>query len=685
MHTMRVIGLLLGMLLAISGTGNAEASRADSQSGIIDLQEWDAAADGPVKLNGNWELYWERLLAPDQIDPVDRTGYIAVPGSWNGYEAEGLSLPGRGFATYRVLLALPPSEQRLALSIPGVSTAYRLWIDGEPAGGSGQVGPSAADSTAQSLPRTFAFEVQGPYTELVVQVSNFDHRFGGLWRELRVGHEADFLAAEKWNLALDLFIFGSLSIMGAYHIGVFLLRREERALLYFGLSSLLISLRVLFVGEQYMIQLFPAFPWHLASRIEYESYYLLIPLGVMFLRELFPAEMPRWLFKGTQAVGFAFAAYALVAPVYIVSLTNGVYQLFTLIVIASVIRVLLLAVRRRREGAVILLSGFLLMSLTVVLDMLYYNEWIALGDTGSLGIFAITVAQSLALAIRFGRSFQKVKELSVQLLELNEGLEKKVEERTGELQRSEKARRQFLSDITHELNTPIMLIQGYVEAVASGIAEEPEQQQLLLGSAQRRIGGLNRLIKDLSELSRLESGQFRYDMRLVEVSRFTDDLKEKYELEIRNAGYDTQSRVSASYAGIAEHVLLVDMGRIDQVLTNIVYNAFKHIPQDGGRVDLAFEASGSGAARKLLVQISDNGTGIREEELASVFVRFYKGSPSGDRTASGLGLTIAKQIVEAHGGTIGVESRWGAGSTFWFALPAVSRSEAASVAKPQPD
>ena len=663
---------LLILLFIMTGCGTHEQDKTPTAvQGTIDARGWNFEHDGPLKLRGEWAFYWQRLLEPDQLAATGTPSYIAVPGSWNEFVMDGRKLPDKGYATYVLRILTSESGQVRALSVPEASRAYKLWVNGKPVGANGIVADSRDRYNPQSKPEIVPFPIESDTIEIVVQVANFDHRFGGLWRDIEYGPEASFIHKEGWATALDLFVFGSLGFMGLYHLGLFLYRPKEPSLIFFGISCLLIAIRTLVVGQKYMLELFPNFDWAISSKIGYETYYLLVPLSVMFVRALYPAEMPRIAVRIVQAIGFGFGIYAWIATPYIVSKTNFVYQVFSIAVIVYASYVLYLTVRRRREGSLLILAGSLCVSLTVIWDILYYNEIVKFGDVTPLGLFAISLTQSFVLASRFSRAFTRVEQLSHELTNLNRNLERTVEARTADIRKMEASRRTLLNNISHDLNTPIMLIQGYVEALSSGLVKEEAERSKYLRMTRSRIDGLNRLIHDLFELAKLEDRQIDMHLQPLTIGEFIRHFTAKYEMEVTDSGYRFESSLSPAVRKNTHQELNVDMDRIEQVLTNMVYNALTHSGAEQGVITFLFEHTTHSPNAEFTMSVIDNGVGISEDDLPHVFERLHQsGRTSGGRQGhSGLGLAIAKEIVEMHHGRIGVESKRNEGSRFWFSLP----------------
>ncbi|OCT15646.1 hypothetical protein A8709_16420 [Paenibacillus pectinilyticus] len=256
--------------------------------------------------------------------------------------------------------------------------------------------------------------------------------------------------------------------------------------------------------------------------------------------------------------------------------------------------------------------------------------------------------------------------ISIENARLYNDLESKVKERTNELILMETSRRDLLSNISHDLGTPLTSIQGYVEAILDGVIHEPEEQKKYLSVVHMRIVGIQRLITDLYQLSRLETKQFHFQLAPTSCVTMVRQLFAKYELDAANAGI-IYTLDMGHIDGQQEMLLTVDPDRIEQVYANLIYNAIK-FSTSGGFIDVRVEIRDE--PYELVIRVSDTGVGISEEDLPHIFERFYKASKSRSNSGgSGLGLAIAKEIIQYHGGQIWAESRLGQGCSISFSLP----------------
>ena len=228
----------------------------------------------------------------------------------------------------------------------------------------------------------------------------------------------------------------------------------------------------------------------------------------------------------------------------------------------------------------------------------------------------------------------------------------------ADLEEAERHRRSLTADIAHELRTPLSNIQGYLEAIRDGVVQPtPETIDTIHGQATQ----LSRLVDDLRLLAQVESG----DLLLERSAHRLEDL-------LSSSAEAVRPRAAAKDINLAVNIetglpdLEVDGSRISQVIGILLENAITHTPE-GGRVTL----SGNVSEGQATISAADTGPGIAPDDLARVFDRFYRADPSRTRATggSGLGLTIARRLVEAHGGTIEAESVLGEGSRFTVRLP----------------
>jgi two-component system OmpR family sensor kinase len=229
-------------------------------------------------------------------------------------------------------------------------------------------------------------------------------------------------------------------------------------------------------------------------------------------------------------------------------------------------------------------------------------------------------------------------------------------------QASQKSQRDFVANVSHELKTPLTSIQGFAQAILDGTADTEESRQQAAQVIYDESARMHRMALDLLDLARLDAGTADITMSPVNLPALLNVVSEKFTPQSQKAGVEIKVESAANLPP-----LTADGDRLAQVFTNLVDNALKFTPS-GGRILLRAATENGG----ILVSISDTGAGIPDAAQAHIFDRFYQADPArrgGQKHGSGLGLAIAQEIVQAHGGRIGVRSGLGEGTTFEVFLP----------------
>jgi signal transduction histidine kinase len=245
----------------------------------------------------------------------------------------------------------------------------------------------------------------------------------------------------------------------------------------------------------------------------------------------------------------------------------------------------------------------------------------------------------------------------------------------GEVQAAQQAQREFVANVSHELKTPLTSIQGFAQAIVDGAASSPEALRHAGGIIYDEADRLRRLVEGLLDLARLDAGRGAFHRAPVDLRLVLGVTADKFSLRAREKGVALQTSLPPVLP-----TLVGDADRLAQVFTNLLDNALKHTPQ-GGRVMLAAASADGGLA----VSVADTGEGIPLEDQQHIFERFYQVDKSRARpearSGAGLGLTISKEIVEAHEGRVRVESVPGLGSKFTVWLPLALASDETVIAR----
>ncbi len=227
------------------------------------------------------------------------------------------------------------------------------------------------------------------------------------------------------------------------------------------------------------------------------------------------------------------------------------------------------------------------------------------------------------------------------------------------LRKLETVRRDFISNVSHDLRTPLASVKALAETLSEGALEDPPAARRFLKQMETEIDNMTQLVHELLELSRIESGRAPLERLSVNPCVFLERAVERMALQAERAGLSLRMECAADLPEVK-----ADPERIQQVLVNLLHNAVK-FTRPGGEIVVSAEPR----EREVVIGVRDTGVGIAPEDLPRIFERFYKADRSRSGGGTGLGLSIARHLVEAHGGRIWAESEPEKGSRFYFTLP----------------
>ena len=283
-----------------------------------------------VLLQGEWQFEYGKLLTADQMQKLDSPIYVEIPHTWTGMEFRGEKLPSTGYGTYYAKVIVDNTVENLAINGKVQSTNYKLFINGEEIGKVGKLGTSEETAEPNYQNKIFQIPPGEDTLDVVIQVSNFHYRKGGMSRPPQMGENDLLLENRGQNISLSFFLIGSIFFMGLYHLGSNLFRTRNKMNTYFALVCLFTILRTLSINEYLLID-YLNFPWWLSTRIELTSFYLIFAFTVRFIYYLFPQYIPKFFANIPYYIGISATLITLFTPIVYNSNLVPIMQIVTVI------------------------------------------------------------------------------------------------------------------------------------------------------------------------------------------------------------------------------------------------------------------------------------------------------------------------------------------------------------------
>ncbi|WP_338541637.1 sensor histidine kinase [Paenibacillus tundrae] len=607
--------------------------------GTMDLTNWAFEENGVVRLDGQWEFYPHRLLFSHPIDSermADQPpSLIQVPGYW------AKQMDTLGVATYRLRILIDDDSVVYGIKTAAVLISNRLIVNGQVVGSSGDPNLEE-DYRALNKPYVSYFTLKQGWNDILVEVANHEFRVAsGIGESIQLGKADQISRIRDLATAHDWVVLTAFLIMGLYFIGLFSQRRNDLSLVVFGLVCLFIAAFTSVSGERVLFDVIGPFPFWLYFRIQMV---VTVGVGVGFFLYVYTAFRPyshKWLTKGGLVTG---TCLLLLHLGFATQLTTGLLRLVTSLYVTLALLyatyVFVHAVLHKVAGSWYLAVAAMALNAMILNQNLNVYFGVPIYSFAPVEPFLVLLMLALLMSLRFSNAFQRIEELSEQLLE------------------ADKHKDDFLARTSHEFKTPLHGVMNISRSMLDDVAnpataEQREKLQLMIEVTRK----LSQLVYDILDLSKLKQGEFRIVLAPV-------DVRSVVEVQIRFYAYLCTDKDIQLVNQVPADLPLAqaDENRISQVISNLLDNAIKHT--EHGTIIVTGKEHGG----LLQFEVRDTGAGIDPENLPHIYEPF-KSTEETRKRGFGLGLPIAKQLIDLQGGTLVVMSTLGVGTTFTFTLP----------------
>ena len=684
---MRVRPVFLYLLLSFSSFFlNAKELAPSAVKGILDLREISNPEHFIVKLNGEWEFYWKKMLRPNDFTEghYKPDYYGRVPSYWTDYPAGSVKTEKFGYATYRLTVLLPKGFNKLlAIDLPVFDSSYDIYLNGKYLGGNGTPGKSAEETKPEYKRNFFRIDPDSDSMNIIINVSNYDHRRGGFWLPVKLGtfSEVQRQLANSW--AAEWSVISLLLGFSLFFLFFFIISPKEKIMFFFSMTTIGLALRPLFTSH-YLILNFFNMEWDWIIRAEYTGLFLILVGWVWYVMNLYPSKFFRMIAWGiTIFFSLAFLA-TLFLPVKIFSYTSIIYYPAMLLVIFYL---LFMSFRGSLKKNVVDIAYFLAFILLLVGGL--HDMRVSLGRSDSTIGYSLTYIivlfvfiQAVILLYKWVRGYLDKEKLQNELEFLNRNLEHLINERTLELKtRNEEIEKQnsmialqnkqlsdtiqlknrIFSVIAHDLRSPVVNILYMLNLLKE--KEYKEKYDTFANSSIQYAQLVISLLENMLVWGRDQEDKIKFsperrdlaDIILTNLSIFkeTSDKKE----------------ISVNFTQIGNSNAFFDKDLLDIIIRNLLSNAVKYTPR-GGRISILLKDKMQNG-ECIMLKVCDNGTGIPETKQKYLFTATEIESTPGteNEKGTGIGLKLCYELVQINQGSIVVESKEGEGTCFIIILP----------------
>jgi signal transduction histidine kinase len=680
------IFILQVIVFVLAANLNSTAAVPKAVHGVLDLREISNPEKFIVKLNGEWEFYWGKMLHPIDFnsDSIIPLYYGNVPSYWTDYPQKSVKTEKFGYATYRLKVLLPSGlKSPLGFDMPVFDTSYDIFLNGKYLGGCGIPGKSKEQTTPEYKRNFFRVIPDSDTLEIIINVSNFDHRRGGFWLPVKMGTFSEVQRQMAGHWAAEWSVISILSGFSIFFLFFFVLSPKDKMMIFLCIATFGLALRPLFTSNFLILNLINL-DWIWIIRLEYLGLYTILTGWSWFIIAIYPGVFIRLLtWFNTILYSLAFVA-TLFLPVNIFSYITFVYYPSVFILFIYMIIRSFMGCMKRNNIEILYFAAFCLLLIGGIHDIKVASGKSddSIGYTLTYLIVFFVFIQAALLLFKWIKAFTEKEKLQYELEYMNRNLEILVSERTQELKtRNEEIEKQSsrielqnkqLSDtihlknrifslIAHDLRSPVVNILYMLN-----LLKEKEYKEKYDDFANSSIQYAQLVISLLENMLVWGRGQ-------EDKIKFSPEKRDLADIILTNLSIFKETadnkEISVNFTQVGSSKAYFDKDLLDIIIRNLLSNAVKYT-QRGGRISILLKDKtydGEG----IMVKICDNGIGIPETKKKYIFTSTEIESTSGteNEKGTGLGLKLCHDLVKINNGTISVESREGEGTCFIITLP----------------
>jgi len=683
--------LFILCLLLSSGLYAFETPRATE--GIFDLRNSFSSGVDVFSLNGAWEFYWNNLLEPEDFlcpNPPKPDIFGKVPSYWTDYTINAKSLPQTGFATYRLKILLPDGfKKSLAFDVPVFDSSFKLFINGKSYGGNGIVGTTLQNSIAGYKPYLVVYEPESDTLDIIIQASNFQHRRGGFWKQMKIGLAGQVELENSQYILTSHLSMGILMAFSLFFLFFFIFYRKDLMPLLFSVFLAGIFLRLISTGV-YPISLLSGVSWDWIVRIEYLGMYVGIIAGLWFLYLLYPVNIMKSINYINTVILLIFCLTVLFTRVGFFAYTMIYFQIMMILYLLFYLVFSFISIFKKGSYNIVYFAGFLMLMTALMNDIVLSHSKGGLTKdyTIHIAVQIFVFIHAIMLIRTWIKAFIEKERLNKEIEYMNANLEKIIAERTSELLENSREiaaqhekianqnellkaeigfKNRVFSIIAHDLKTPISSLLLFFDVIKKDT--EQSIKDSTLKSIHNLVISVNSLIDNLLYWGRSQGNQIPVKNREIDVELIT---RKVLELFIEPA---SQKSIDLNFNNEGVTKAYCDPELLQIIIRNLISNALK-FTNEGGNINVNLRQS---PADKFFIElsVSDNGVGMPEEKISALLSGGNPESSYGTKKekGTGLGLRLCFDLVRLVNGKMEMSNQKSGGTKVSIFFPVTGTDE----------
>lgn len=620
----------------------------------IDIKNTTINNETEIKLDTNWEFYWNELIAPNNFTKHKSFALVSL-NNWTQFKLSNSNkLPSFGYATYRKKISITKERPHVSLYIPAAYSSSKLWINGEFISEIGHVSKLKSTTQHRRFSQIIPLNTNETDFEIVIQVSNFYHNKGGINEPLLLGTSYHLYNIKSKRIIADMIFIGCIGFIGVFFLFFFIFYwNKDQAVLYF--ATLCISLSYMALSDRYapLTEIFPSVNWIILTKIEYLSLFISGVSASLFFKNIFTNFIHK---NYTKIIIYSFSLLGLLdiflPPPYFTKLLLP-FLICMVINFSYITFVIIKAVLVKRYESLLLLVSMLLGSIIFYVHIFFFLEKNGYAIIYvNFGYVLVFLLLSMLLMTRFSNSFKELenskelalrqkKEISIksnQLSSVNlelEGNLKLLENYNTELD-------DFNHIVSHDLKSPLVAVHAlasFIEEDLKATLDNETKNHLKL--LKNVVSKMDALINGLLKYSKIARGN--KNKELFSLNELLKDV-------INIVDHQNKSTINVPKEDLEIYANKIEL---EHAFQNLISNSIKHNDKERAVIDILV----SKKSKEYLFSVKDNGPGIDEKYHHKIFKMFSQlDINENDVESTGIGLAIVKKIIAENHGVISLES-----------------------------